>query len=807
MIALARAVNAAFFVLVAAYCFLAASPFAFEQFIKPSVLPLLTDFVRLSPILFWLMWLIALFTLLPQLRRWPRSRSSLVYVVAMGAAGVAIAIWRPLGAVANDARAVVAGVAGLAWLVSLTLVDYRTRQLPPLAPSSAGRALVACLAAGVVVWAAYALTVPFRLQQVVGVDLTPRAIALSSGAALVAELALFTIVFLVALTAIRLAAALRSPVVEYWLFVVALGIAVAAVLYFLVCGALSFTGIRAWVASAALGVGVAAAWADLALVRAREADHHEPVEALEFFFGAIAGSGSRAFALGVLAMVPIAAYWLAGAVRQLDWDFLLQKLGVIVVCAMTLAACHAVVRVRRRVSDLTLALVPIVVLAIAVGVPSISLEAAASGYEAVDPSFRLLRDARAARSSETADYYAYLRARTLVSADRVAPIETDFVSPLGPAAHRPPNVFLLVVDSLRRDYLSPYNPQVTFTPNIARLAAESDVFDRAFTRYAGTYLSVESIWAGGLPFHAAEQPAFERRNTLRKLLAANGYRTLMTRDNVVAELMPESDDVVALERGRKQMEIQACSTLGELESVLAAHDRRRPVFFWSLPQDVHLGVLTGISVPAGERDAYSGFFDKAASQLRRLDACVGRLVDFLKRTDLYDDSIIILTADHGDLYGVDGRWGHANLLYADVMRVPLVVRVPPRLRAGLAPNVQDVAFLTDLTPTLYGLLGYAPKDLGPLFGRPLFAGAGAELSSRRADDFLVASAYGAVYGVLRENGRRLYVVDTIEGREYEQEIGGPSTRDFDVTPEVTRSSRALIRREIDRLAALYRFQP
>jgi hypothetical protein len=224
-----------------------------------------------------------------------------------------------------------------------------------------------------------------------------------------------------------------------------------------------------------------------------------------------------------------------------------------------------------------------------------------------------------------------------------------------------------------------------------------------------------------------------------------------------------------------------------------------------LPQDVHLGVMTGVDVPAG--DAYPGFFDKVAFQLRKLDACIGQFVDYLKRADLYDDSIVILTADHGDLYGADGRWGHANLLYPDVMRVPLIVRVPPRLRTGLAADLGEVAFLTDITPTLYGLLGYTPTDLGPLFGRPLFADADAGAPSRRGDDFLVASAYGAVYGVVRQNGRRMYVVDTIEGREYLQDMSGPSARSIDVTPAIAAAHRALIRRDIDRLSALYRFTP
>ena len=660
--------------------------------------------------------------------------------------------------------------------------------------------------AGVFVWAAYALAVPFRLQQVVGIDLTGRAIGLSLGAALVADLALFMIVFLSALIAMRAAALFPSASrVEYWLFVAALGLGVTLMLYFLVCAALSFSGLRAWIASAGLGVGVAAGWADLALARANASSDDEPHEALETFFAAIVGLGSHAPAATLLVVVPFAAYWLSGVVRQLDWDFLLLKLGVMAVCATSLAACHAMVRVRCRQREAVLALVPAAILAMAVGVPALSVEAAADGYEAVDPAFRLLRDARAARSPETAAYYAYLRSHTLVAPSRIEPIDADFVTPLTASAERLPHVFLIVVDSLRRDYVSPYNPAVTFTPNIARLAADSDVFDRAFTRYAGTYLSVDSLWEGGLPFHAADQTDFDRRNTLRKLLLVNRYRPIMTRDNVVSELVPESDDVVVLGRGKRQMEIQTCSTLTELQSALAARDHNRPVFFWSLPQDVHLGVMTSVKVPEGE--AYPGFFDKVASQLRRLDGCVGGLVDYLKQTGLYDESIIILTADHGDLYGLDGRWGHANLLYPDVMRVPLIVRVPPRIRSRLKTDLSEIAMITDIAPTLYRLLGYAPVEPGPLFGRSLYSDAQSDVRSRRDDDFLIASAYGAVYGVLRQNGRRLYAVDTIESREYAQDMTGATPRAIDVTPAMAAANRDLIRRDIDRLSALYHYTP
>ena len=159
-------------------------------------------------------------------------------------------------------------------------------------------------------------------------------------------------------------------------------------------------------------------------------------------------------------------------------------------------------------------------------------------YAVLDPSFRLIRDAQTKRSAETAEYYEYLRSQTLVAPRAWRSPTIDFVDGLGRAGVRPPHIFLFIVDSLRRDYVSAYNPAVTFTPEIARLAADSFVFDRAFTRYAGTALAVASFWSGGMTIHTLDQTDFTRHNTLLKLLDANGYIRMMDFDSVVSELVP-----------------------------------------------------------------------------------------------------------------------------------------------------------------------------------------------------------------------------------------------------------------------------
>ena len=109
--------------------------------------------------------------------------------------------------------------------------------------------------------------------------------------------------------------------------------------------------------------------------------------------------------------------------------------------------------------------------------------------------------------------------------------------------------------------------------------------------------------------------------------------------------------------------------------------------------------------------------------------------------------------------------------------------------------------------TLYGLLGYAPQDLGSLFGRPLFVDPEADMSKRRSESFLVASSYGAVYGMLRDNGRLMYVVDAVDGREYAFDLTrAPGTR-VEVTQSMTNENRRMIREDLTALAALYQYHP
>ncbi|HXI29108.1 MAG TPA: sulfatase-like hydrolase/transferase [Vicinamibacterales bacterium] len=813
--AVARTLNGIFFLLVSTYGLLVYSPFAYQAFIMPHHSPALTQFAIWSPALYWLALLATIVTLLPQLR--PRAAAgdtgapdrgsalAWAYTAASAIVGIVLVLMQPLPGLTRSAAALACSLGAAGWPVWLAAVDYRRWPPPPIRHAEPARTLIACVAAGCVAAALFAAGAAMRMQHTAGFSVSPRLFAAATASSTIVDVYVFTMVFLV-LTLVTTAARAAGETghTEYWLLVAAFAAAAAVVFYVLVCQSLAFYGGAALIASCGLGIGVAAVWADVGLYRsqARIRGGTErgdgSVDAIEMFAAPLNGRGTAASAGVALVAAALLASIGIDAVREYDWNFLLQKLTVLAAWLVTFAALYAMLPARRWSTRMPrLAVVPVLILVLYAAAARTDVTAI-DRFAAVDPSLRLIHDAQASRLSNTVKYYALLRSHTLLPPDGIPPRDIDFVQPLAAARERPPNIFVIVVDSLRRDYLSPYNAGVDFTPEIGKLAADSFVFRRALTRYAGTALSVPAIWAGGLVPHAVVQPAFDRRNTLLKLLVANEYKRFLDMDTVLVMMGLRSPEIVDLNPGGAiTRSIDLCASFERLAAQWSARGSR-PAFFYSLPQNAHMGVAAQRVVPPGE--SYPGFDARVASSVRRLDACVGQFVDFLKREQAYDDSVIVLTSDHGDMLGEEGRWGHAFWIYPEVMRVPLIVRVPPKRRAQIRTDLDAAVFSTDITPSLYALLGYEPRDLGPSFGRPFVAPRDAESKERRDRTALVVSSYGPVYGVAYENSRRLYVVDTVDGREYAYDLDG-TPRPIATTPALMDRSRRLITQQLSDFAS------
>jgi arylsulfatase A-like enzyme len=219
------------------------------------------------------------------------------------------------------------------------------------------------------------------------------------------------------------------------------------------------------------------------------------------------------------------------------------------------------------------------------------------------------------------------------------------------------------------------------------------------------------------------------------------------------------------------MNYDLCSTLAQIEDRIGG-GAGAPVFVYTQPQNLHISVIQRDQERVVQPGRYDGFYPPYASRLARIDGCFGNFVQFLKNRQLYDNSIVIVTADHGDSLGEGGRWGHAYTIFPEVLEIPLLIHLPSAMAKEVTLDARPVALLSDLAPTLYYLLGQRPVAVNPVFGRPLFTGREEERRAYQRDAYPVASSYGPVYGILSAGGRRLYIADAVGHREYSFNLAG-----------------------------------
>ena len=384
---------------------------------------------------------------------------------------------------------------------------------------------------------------------------------------------------------------------------------------------------------------------------------------------------------------------------------------------------------------------------------------AMESYAGQDASFQLahqvLGDSRAERCT---DLCRILREFTNIR-DTQARVDIKLVDPLVRTRTARPNIFLFVIDSLRPDYLGAYNPKVDFTPNLDAFARDSVSLHRAFTQYAGTTLSEPAIWAGAMLLHTHYLQPFSRVNGLEKLANTDGYQIVVSYDSVLSQLLSPSDDLVKLDTDKPLWNrFEVCSTIRQTESALDSRgDKSRPVLFYAQPMNVHQFAHNDLPLPSADHwRTRPGFNNRIAHEISQVDTCMGKFFTYLKSRGIYDNSIIILASDHGDATGEFGRFGHSVSLYPEIMRVPMIVHLPLEMKKNLVYDDTRISTLTDITPSLYYLLGHRPVDDNPFYGRPLFAENKSELDHYRRDEYLLASDVRAAYGILADNGRFLY---------------------------------------------------
>ena len=715
LVAIARVANALFFVLTATYCILTYSSFAYQQFIRPRVVSSIASFAVFHHVWHWVFLAVTLATLIPE---WKSARGRFVawtYVVAMALVGVLVSYRPVLPAVENDLRGLWLACAFLLPPVWLAVYDHLAlaSQFTPTFVD-VRRFVISSAATAATVWAVNVVCLPFRSGELGDFTVTWAGVAFGALMSLSMHLGVFVVFG--ALFALALAASRRAspdPRLQYGVVAVSAAVIATVAIRGLVFTPLNFSGAPAWVLAVELSLVLTGTWSALAMRFASR--QPKDTSAFDAWTRPVPGAGSRAGAAVGLIALPILLFLALHRVERVDWNFFVQNLCVVTAWLVTYAFVYQLgprrsnVLTRRSLLGAAAAiLLTVVVGGLGVGkglsastqtptaatshgfVPEFELDA----YATLDPSYRLIRQALTVESSGERDFFAYLRANSLIEHVDVKPIDIDFVARLVARPERPPHVFLFIIDSLRRDYVSAYNPKVTFTPNFGQFASDEYAFQRAFTRYGGTGLSMPAMWAGSMLLHKEYVLPFTRMNALEKLLLANNYRVAMGMgDPIATQLIAPELPLEPIDQGKADGQMDFCDTLHELEGKLKAGlGDRQPLLVHTRPMNLHVSKLTERE---GAPDAAFGeFHPAAAAAVQRLDGCFGGFVAFLKEQRLYEDSIVILTSDHGDSLGESKRWGHAYTIFPEVVRIPLLVHIPSRLRAQFtALGRNDVVLL------------------------------------------------------------------------------------------------------------------
>jgi len=320
-----------------------------------------------------------------------------------------------------------------------------------------------------------------------------------------------------------------------------------------------------------------------------------------------------------------------------------------------------------------------------------------------------------------------------------------------------PNVLLVVVDTLRADSLGCYGRSRPTSPAIDALAADAVRFENAYATAPWTMPSVASILTGQYPskhgVRKAFRPMSKQAVTLAEILSEQGYRTAAVISHAAIGRLFGFDQGFQSFSSKHARGHAYVSTQGVTDEAVALLEQfatasqGAPFFLFVHYFDPHFGYQQhpeyGFArksvgrLRGGERivwlmklrdqmtEAEIAFLrDLYDGEVRYTDEGIGRLLETLSRLGLRDETLVVVTGDHGEEFMEHGWLGHTVFLYDTLLHVPLIIR-PPRFD-GNSRVVGSAVSLVSLAPTMLDLVGLDPAAYdfqGRSFAAQLAAGA------------------------------------------------------------------------------------
>jgi len=305
-----------------------------------------------------------------------------------------------------------------------------------------------------------------------------------------------------------------------------------------------------------------------------------------------------------------------------------------------------------------------------------------------------------------------------------------------------PNIILITLDTTRADRLGCYGYRRQTSPNLDKLAEESVLYTRAIAPSSWTLPSHASLFTG--KFTSSHGARYDPDGPLLLTNAIKGpkswdvfrARGLAQNEVTLAEILRENGYTTAAEVGGPWLkrifglnkgfdyynDSQISTVNGRLANQVTASTlnwlkrAREKEFFLFLnyfdphgpynpPEAFASKFLPKIKFFDG-RDTMSAKTDALYdAEILYMDYYIGQLLQKLRAENLYDNTLIIVTSDHGELLGEHGKFGHGHYLYQEELHVPLFIKYP----AGeVSPKRTDLQLqLTDILPMICERVGIA----------------------------------------------------------------------------------------------------
>jgi len=285
------------------------------------------------------------------------------------------------------------------------------------------------------------------------------------------------------------------------------------------------------------------------------------------------------------------------------------------------------------------------------------------------------------------------------------------------------NILFILIDTLRADRLGTYGYERNTSPAIDTLASKGLRFNRHLSQSSWTKCSMASLWTGLYPTrtgvtrydHIVPEDAVMPAERLRDA----GYHTVgLWRNGWVAPTFgfEQGFDVYTRPARRKlNPTVRAENpTIGDSstdEDVVAAtieflrvsgHDKRW--FLYLHLMDIHEFLYDEESALFG--GSHSDMYDNS---IRWTDGSLDVLFDYLAEFGLAENTLVVITSDHGEAFRERGLEGHARAVYRETTEIPLLMSFPFKLEPGLVIPTRSQNI--DIWPTIFELIGLdLPED-------------------------------------------------------------------------------------------------